>query len=144
MFGITPYSTYRGGYNPFRELEKLERQLFPENTGLSTFKTDIKDNGDSYLLEAELPGFKKDQIHVDVADGTLTISAERQEEKEEKDKAGKLIHSERFYGSFERSFDLSAVNEEGITAEYTDGVLRLTLPKKTKTPPASRRLEIGG
>ena len=142
MFGITPYNNYRGVYNPFRELEKMEKEFFSANDGLSTFKTDIKDNGDAYLLEAELPGFNKEDIHIDLSDGMLTISAERRSESEKKDGKGNVIHSERIYGKFERSFDISAVNEADISAEYTDGVLKLNLPKKTEVIPETRRLEI--
>ncbi len=142
MFGITPYNNYRGVYNPFRELEKMEKEFFSGNNGLSTFKTDIKDDGDAYLLEAELPGFNKEDIHIDLSDGMLTISAERRSESEKKDGKGNVIHSERVYGKFERSFDVSAVNEADISAEYTDGVLKLHLPKKTEVVPETRRLEI--
>lgn len=142
MFGITPYNNYRGVYNPFRELEKMEKEFFSANNGLSTFKTDIKDDGDAYLLEAELPGFNKEDIHIDLSDGMLTISAERRSESEKKDGKGNVIHSERVYGKFERSFDVSAVNEADISAEYTDGVLKLHLPKKTEVVPETRRLEI--
>lgn len=128
-------------YNPFRELEDLERSFWGSNP-LGEFKTDIKDNGDSYLLEAELPGFNKDDIHVDIDGGYLTISAERHSENEEKDKKGNYIKCERSYGSFSRSFDVSNVKTEEIAAEYKDGVLKLTMPKKEGTLPSSRRLEI--
>lgn len=93
-------------------------------------------------LEAELPGFNKEDIHIDLSDGMLTISAERRSESEKKDGKGNVIHSERVYGKFERSFDVSAVNEADISAEYTDGVLKLHLPKKTEVVPETRRLEI--
>ncbi len=142
MFGITPYHNDRGMYNPFRELERMEQALFSGNDGLSTFRTDIRDNGDAYLLEAELPGFRKEDIHLDLSESVLTISAERHSESEEKDGKGNVIHSERSYGRFERRFDLSGVNEAEITAEYTDGVLKLTLPKKSALPPETRRLQI--
>ena len=74
MFGITPYNKYHGVYAPFRELEKMEKELFSGRDGLASFRTDIKDNGDAYLLEAELPGFKKEDIHVDIANGVLTVT----------------------------------------------------------------------
>ncbi len=138
MFGITPYRAY----NPFRELEKIERSLFGDFPRGAAFKTDIIDSGDSYRLEAELPGFKKEDIHIDISGGILTVSAERREEKKETDGAGNLIHSERVYGTFERSFDLTDIEDGGITASYTDGILKLDMPKKAKTAPSSRRLEI--
>ena len=137
MFGIMPYRTY----NPFRELEKLENELFSD-TSVKAFKTDITDSGDSYLLEADLPGFKKENIHVDISGGVLTISAERRDESKETDKKGNIVHSERIYGSFERSFDLTDIDEGSISASYTDGVLKLVMPKKVQAVPETRRLEI--
>ena len=134
MFDITPYemrSIYR---NPFRDLEKLEKEFFGR-TSANDFCTDIKDNGDSYMLEADLPGFKKEDIHVDVQNGYLTISAERRSESEEKDSKGNVIHSER-------SFNLSGIDEDKITASYKDGVLSLSMPKTSRTVPETRRLEI--
>ena len=142
MFGITPYNKYHGVYDPLRELEKMEKELFSGRDGLASFRTDIKDNGDAYLLEAELPGFKKEDIHVDIANGVLTVSAERKHDEEKKDGKGNIVHSERTYGRFERSFDVSEINEKDISAEYADGVLKLNLPKKTEVVPESRRLEI--
>ena len=142
MFGIPPYNKYHGVYDPFRELEKMEKELFSGRDGLASFRTDIKDNGDAYLLEAELPGFKKEDIHVDIANGVLTVSAERKHDEEKKDGKGNIVHSERTYGRFERSFDVSEINEKDISAEYADGVLKLNLPKKTEVVPESRRLEI--
>ncbi len=137
-------------YDPFREMEELERAFFGGRpfagersyAGLTEFKTDIQDKGDSFLLEADLPGFKKEDIHVDLDGETMTISAERHSEHEEKDKEGSYLRCERSYGSFQRSFDVSGIEESAIKAEYTDGVLRLTMPKKQQTVSSARRLEI--
>ena len=142
MFGITPYGGYHSLYNPFREFERMEKEMFSGNGALSAFHTDIRDTGDAYVVEAELPGFQKEDIHVDVEDDTLTIHAERKSETEKKDEKGQLIHSERTYGSFERSFRFDSVDNEAITAEYVNGVLQLTLPKKKEIPSTVRRLEI--
>lgn len=144
MFEMTPFDRRRrhaAVYNPFREFENLERSFFGDHA-FSEFRTDIEDKGDSYVLEAELPGFEKDEIHVDIDDNYLTISAERRSECEEKDKKGNYIRCERSYGSLSRSFDVSNVKTEEIHAAYKNGVLRLTMPKKEETPPSSRRLEI--
>lgn len=139
MLGITPYRYY----DPFRELDKLRRDFFSDERSVG-FKTDITDIGTSYLLEAELPGFNKENIHADISGGVLTVTAERHEENSGTDgkENGNLIHSERVYGFFERRFDLSDVEDTGITATYSDGVLKLIMPKKEKTEPSSRRLEI--
>lgn len=136
-------------FNPFREMEEFERNFFANpfgaffgNGDLAEFKTDVTDEGDHYLLEADLPGFEKKDIHLDVNGDTLTVQAERHSKVEEKDKKDKVVRIERSYGSYRRQFDISAVNAEKITAKYENGVLKLTLPKKTVTLPESRTLEI--
>ena len=128
-------------FNPFHDFDELERAFFSDNA-LSEFKTDIQENGDSFLLEADLPGFKKEDIHVDVDDGRLTISAERHSNYEDKDKKGDFLRCERSYGSYARSFDISGIDAAQIKAAYSDGVLRVTLPKQTQVPASTRRLEI--
>ncbi|MDE7219368.1 MAG: Hsp20/alpha crystallin family protein [Oscillospiraceae bacterium] len=143
MFEMMPFNRSRGVdlYRPFRDLEELERSLF-SNSGVTAFKTDIRDAGDAYVLEADLPGMKKEDIHIDIDGDRLSISAERSAVKEEKDENGGYIRCERSYGSFSRSFDISGIRGEEISAAYEDGVLKLTLPKQTRAVPASRRLEI--
>ena len=106
------------------------------------FRTDITDEGDFYKLEADLPGFNKEDIHLDINGDMLTLSAERHSESEDKDKHGKYLRCERSYGSYSRSFDLSDVKAEEIKAKYNNGVLTLTLPKKAQETPASKRLQI--
>ena len=143
MFEMMPFTRGHGVdlYHPFRDLEELERSLFSGNS-VTAFKTDIRDTGDAYVLEADLPGMKKEDIHIDIDGDRLAISAERSAVKEEKDENGGYIRCERSFGSFSRSFDISGIRGEEIAASYEDGVLKLTLPKRTKTVPASRRLEI--
>ena len=145
MFDLTPYR-FRGNrgiseYNPFRFFDDFEKNFFSDNMP-GEFRTDIQDKGSELVLEADLPGMSKDDIHVDIDDGYLTISASRKSEKEEKDNKGNFIRRERSYGSFVRSFDVSGIKTDEISAKYADGVLTLTLPKKEETVPASRRLEI--
>ena len=151
MFELRPYDrrgNHLRSYDPFREMEELERAFFGRPfsgrgfDGLAEFKTDIQDKGDSYLLEADLPGFKKEDIHIDLDGDTMTISAERHSDREEKDKEGGYLRCERSYGSYRRSFDVSGIEESGLKAEYADGVLRLTLPKKQQTVSSTRRIEI--
>lgn len=143
MFEMIPFTRNRSLdlYQPFRDLEELERSLFTGG-GITAFRTDIRDAGDAYVLEADLPGMKKEDIHIDIDGDRLSISAERNAVKEEKDDNGGYIRCERSYGSFSRSFDISGIRGEEISASYEDGVLKLTLPKQTQTVPASRRLEI--
>ncbi len=152
MFELRPFEHRNNRvstYNPFREMENLERAFFGNDfwndrgfNALAEFKTDIQDKGDSYLLEADLPGFKKEDIHIDLDGDTMTISAERHSDHEEKDKEGNYLRCERSYGSYRRSFDVSGIEESGMKAEYADGVLKLTLPKKQQTVSSARRIEI--
>lgn len=143
MFELTPYTNGRmmDIYNPFREMAELERKFFSGNPA-GSFVTDIRDTGDAYVLEADLPGMKKEDIHIDIDGDRLSISAQRNSSREEKDSNGNYIRCERFSGSFSRSFDISGIRSQDITADYTDGVLTLNMPKKEAEVPTSRRLEI--
>lgn len=113
---------------------------FATDNFAGNFKVDVRDQGDKYLLEADLPGLKRDQIKIEVDDGILTIRAEMEESKnEEKDN---YVMCERRYGRMQRSFNVSGVNESAITAEFTDGVLKLNLPKVAEQPKTGRSIEI--
>lgn len=105
-------------------------------------KVDIKEVDDHYQITAELPGISRENIHVHVKDGILTLEAENsQEEKEEKE--GRVIRQERRYGKFMRSFNLGGeVQEEDIKASFKDGVLTLEAPKVKEKVPERRRIEI--
>ena len=138
MFELTPF-VKRNAFSPFFRDFDEDFFRFPQAAG---FKTDIRDMGNEIRLEADLPGVKKEDIKIDIENKFLTISAERKEEKEEKDAKGNFLRRERSYGSFSRSFDISGIKTEDITARYEDGVLTLTLPKKDKELPEKRTLEI--
>lgn len=110
--------------------------------GTSAFRVDVKEGKEAYELFAELPGVKQSDIELTVDDGTLTIAANmNSEQKEEREN---YVYSERRTGRFQRSFNLAGIKEDAITAQYEDGVLKLTLPKvvpqETVTEP--RRIEI--
>ena len=99
----------------------------------SIMKTDIRDTEDSYELDVDLPGYKKDEISAQLKDGYLTISASKNTENEEKDKKGNYIRRERYNGTMSRSFDVGdAIHQDDIHAKYEDGILKLSIPKKTK------------
>ena len=97
MFGLTPYERRNGigYYDPFKELEDFEKKFFANTTALANFKTDIRDEGGNYVLEADLPGFEKGDISIDISDGVLTISAEHKTSNDKKDKEGNYIRRER-------------------------------------------------
>ena len=133
-------------WNPFSEMEEMERRLFNNDffsgRGLAEFKTDITDEGDYYELKADLPGFKKEDIQLQLDGDTLTIQAQRHSEHEEQEKKGKYVCCERSYGAYSRSFDVSGIRTEDIKAAYDNGVLDLKLPKKTAEVSSSRQISI--
>ncbi|MEG1846865.1 MAG: Hsp20/alpha crystallin family protein [Lachnospiraceae bacterium] len=108
------------------------------------FNTDVIDHGDHYALQAELPGFQKEDIKIDLADDTLTISAAHKEEtKEEDDKTHNYIRRERHYSSYSRSFYVEGITPADIDASYKDGILEVTFPKKEQiTAEEPKRIEI--
>lgn len=137
------------GYNPFREMKEMEKNFFADPFGgfwnsrdLAEFKTDVLDEGDHYELEADLPGFDKKDIRLELQGDSLLISAERHSSAEQKNKDGKVVHMERSYGSYQRSFDVSQIDTDNIRANYDNGVLRLILPKREAALPESRVLKI--
>lgn len=137
MFELTPYSTRRSIYDPFN----MFNEFFGDSgNSVMELRTDITDRGDSFVLEADLPGFKKDDIRIDLENDRLTIKAERRSEHE--DNKNGCIRRERHFGSFERSFDVSGIDTSGIKANYTDGVLTLTLPKRPELVPDNRSIVI--
>ncbi|MBQ8742330.1 MAG: Hsp20/alpha crystallin family protein [Clostridia bacterium] len=141
MIGLTPYYTRSvNAYNPFYELDRLERAFFGDRTQPVAFRTDISEKDNAYIIESDLPGISKEDIDINIGDGVLTVKAERKLESSENDNG--YIRRERAYGVFERSFNISDIDAEKIDAEFKDGVLKLTLPKKQIEEPVSRRLEI--
>ena len=98
-------------------------------------KTDIHEKDDGYELAVELPGFKKDEINVDVSDGYLTIKAAKGLDKDENDKKGHLIRRERYAGACQRSFYVGDnLTQEDIKGEFKHGILTLNVPKKEAKP----------
>lgn len=107
------------------------RSPFGSMNSASYMSTDIQDLGDKYQLEVELPGYEKKDLKADLKDGYLTISAERNINKEEKDEKGKFVRRERYMGSCQRSFFVGKdVRQEDIHASFENGLLKLTVPKK--------------
>lgn len=141
---LVPYARKNhtvSNFNPFHDFDELERAFFSDNA-LGEFKTDIQEDGDNFVLEADLPGFKKEDIQLQLDGDTLTIQAQRHSEHEEQEKKGKYVCCERSYGAYSRSFDVSGIRAEGITASYDSGVLTLKLPKKTVEVSSSRQISI--
>ena len=104
-----------------------ERELYGKHAR-NLMKTDVHESEDGYEMNMDLPGFKKDDIHVDLNEGYLTVRAEKSLEKEET-KEKKVLRSERYVGSMSRSFYVGDVRPESVKCRYEDGVLTLTFPK---------------
>lgn len=92
-------------------------------------KTDVREVGDSYELDIDLPGFKKDEVNVKLNDGYLTISAAKGLDRDDKDKKGNYIRRERYAGAMQRSFYVGDIKGEDIRAKFENGILSLTVPK---------------
>ena len=106
-------------------------------------KTDVRETENSYELDVDLPGFKKDEVKVALQDGYLTISAAKGLDKDEEDQKGRYIRQERYAGACSRSFYVGDVKPEEVAAKYAHGVLKISLPKASqKELPASNAITI--
>jgi HSP20 family protein len=134
-------------YDPFNDLDDLFKGLFvrPMRFDLDVapqmrMKIDVSKTEDAYTVKAEIPGVNKDDIQVSIDGNEVTISGEIKKESEEK-KGEEVLRSERYYGKVSRSFTLPHdVDEAKVVAKYADGVLKLTLPMKSKS--ATRKITV--
>ena len=129
IFGESLFDDWMGF--PFQGFESdVDHKLYGKHAA-RVMKTDLKEHDDSFELAVDLPGFKKDQIELQLQNGYLTITAAKGVEEEEKDKKGRLVHQERYTGSMTRSFYIGEnVREEDVKAKFEDGVLKLDFPKE--------------
>lgn len=134
---------------PFERSDSFANQLFRALGVAPLFGkadipclTDIRDAGDHYELEAEMPGFKKEEIHISTEGGCLTLTANHEESADQKDEKENYIRRERRTARMSRSFDLTGVDAEKIRAQFENGVLKLTLPKKEEVKPAPKQIAI--
>ena len=124
-------TSFFGGHDP----------LFGKH-GRNLMKTDIRETDDAkgYRFAVDLPGFEKDEIHVDVKDGYLTVSAEKGLDKDEEDKKGRILRQERYAGACSRSFYVGdGLTENDIQARYEDGILKLSVPKQVAQPAPEKK-----
>lgn len=143
MLRIIPYTLHER--NMFQRMSEMQNSIWSNaKSPVFTFQCDITDKGENYLLEAELPGIAKEDIGIDLSGEILTITAKHNTEENEKDEQGNYIRRERRIGQFSRSFNISEINPEGISASYNNGILSLTLPKIHAELPANRKIEIEG
>ncbi len=123
---------------------EVDKALYGKHAG-HEMKTDVRETEAGYEVDIDLPGFKKDEINVELNNGYLSISAAKGLDKEEK-KEGKYIRKERYAGSMSRSFYVGdAIKQEDVKAKYEDGILRLSVPKKAAEQiEGSNRIAIEG
>ena len=142
LFGEDLFDEFLG--LPTRELANIDRQLYGKNAQ-NLMKTDVHENETDYEMDMDLPGFKKDQIKINLENGYLTISAAKEHDSEKK-KHGKVIRQERYEGSMQRSFYVGdGVKVEDVKAKFEDGVLKLCIPKKElKELPSNTTIAIEG
>ena len=118
--------------------DSFEKNFFGEHNPLygkrakNLMKTDVRETEDTYELDIDLPGFKKDEVTVDLKDGCLTISAAKGLNKDEQDKKGRYIRQERYAGACSRSFYVGDVEPKDVSAKFEDGILRISMPKEPK------------
>ena len=127
----------------FGMMPSIDHALYGKHTK-NMMKTDVRETEDSYLVDIDLPGFKKDEVKVELKDGYLTVSAAKGLDKDEQDKKGRYIRQERYAGTMSRSFYVGeGVKPEDLHAKYEDGILQVTVPKEApKAVPASTYIAI--
>ena len=156
MSGLTRWEPFRTQWNPWKELEDVEKRLSAlwgrpqgkvegQKEAISVAEwsplVDITEDEKEYLIKAELPEVKREDVKLTVQDNVLAISGERRYEKEEKNK--KYHRVERAYGNFLRSFTLPEdADGSKVSAEYKDGILKVHLPKSEKATPKSIEVKV--
>ena len=133
------------GFPALHEYDDVERKLYGKHAA-QLMKTDIHENEDSYELDIDLPGFKKEDLTIELNDGYLTVSAAKGLDKDNSDKKGRIIRQERYSGAMQRSFYVGdGLKEEDIKASFKHGVLNLIVPKKEKAKvPEKKTIMIEG
>ncbi|MGO9443680.1 MAG: Hsp20/alpha crystallin family protein [Thiobacillaceae bacterium] len=140
MANLTRYEPFDLGLEPLDDLFRGFFRPVRYDKELPQFKMDVKEDDKAYTVHADLPGVKKEDIHVTIDGNMVTVSAESRRESEQKE-GEKVLKRERYYGSVRRSFSLGAdVDEANASAKYSDGVLELSLPKRATS--AQKRVEV--
>ena len=138
------------GESLFDDFDNLMNFSFPDvdktlygKHAKNMMKTDVKEKDNGYEVAIDLPGFKKDEMKIELNDGYLTISAEKGLDKDETDKNGSLIRQERYAGSLSRSYYVGEdITENDIHAKFENGVLTIEVPKKEETKPVEKYIAI--
>lgn len=149
MFGLTPYNRKNSGLvsrDGFPDFRNVFDDFFNDSflpgffTAGHPIKADIRETEKEYVIDAEIPGVKKEDIKLELRDDTLVIAVERNEQVNEERE--NYIRKERRYGSYSRCFYVENVRNEDVAAKYNDGILTVTLPKSAETREKEHRIEI--
>ena len=125
IFGENLFDDFFG--DPFGMMPRGRDPLYGKHAK-NLMRTDVRETEDTYELDVDLPGFKKDEVTLELKDGVLTIQAVKGLDKDETDKKGKYIRQERYAGACSRSFYVGDVKKEDIHAKFEDGILHIMLP----------------
>ena len=127
IFGENLFDDFFG--DPFGMMPRGRDPLYGKHAR-NLMRTDVRETEDTYELDVDLPGFKKDEVTINLQDGYLTISAAKGLDKDEPDKKGKFLRQERYAGSMSRSFYVGAdVKSADVSAKFEDGILKISVPK---------------
>ena len=136
------YTPTRRSYDLFDGMfdDLFNAPFISTNTAM---RTDIHENENGYTLDIELPGYKKEDVMIDLEDGYLNISAKHETSDEERDAKGNVVRNERYFGSCSRSFYVgNKITEEDIRAKFDNGILEISIPKETKKIETKKTISI--
>ena len=132
IFGENLFDEFFDDDFPMIPMRSIRNPLYGKNAK-NLMKTDVRETDDTYELDVDLPGFKKDEVQLDLKEGYLTISAAKGLDKDQEDKKGKYIRQERYAGACSRSFFVGeGIEPRDVSAKFEDGILRVSLPKQVK------------
>ena len=132
IFGENLFDEFFDDDFPMIPMRSIRNPLYGKNAK-NLMKTDVRETENTYELDIDLPGFKKDEVQLDLKDGYLTISAAKGLDKDQEDKKGKYIRQERYAGACSRSFFVGeGIEPRDVSAKFEDGILRVSLPKQVK------------
>ena len=132
IFGENLFDEFFDDDFPMIPMRSIRNPLYGKNAK-NLMKTDVRETDNTYELDVDLPGFKKDEVQLDLKDGYLTISAAKGLDKDQEDKKGKYIRQERYAGACSRSFFVGEeIEPRDVSAKFEDSILRVSLPKRVK------------
>lgn len=132
IFGENLFDEFFDDDFPMIPMRSIRNPLYGKNAK-NLMKTDVRETDNTYELDVDLPGFKKDEVQLDLKDGYLTISAAKGLDKDQVDKKGKYIRQERYAGACSRNFFVGeGIEPRDVSAKFEDGILRVSLPKQVK------------